>query len=233
MRILYEFFDGPRECAYLPERQASLRYQLVQSLEPQSYEALMACNVRKFGQMLFSPECGDCRACQAIRVLVKAFKPDRSMKRCLESNSHLLARICSASNGFDVIELYNKYHQSQVDLKKWDRSKISRSEYRSHFLESDILIEEISLTYDGKLVALLLFEELTNGLSLIYHFYDPSLRKMGLGKYLILKTIELAKQRSKDFVYLGYYVSGCQSMEYKSKFKPNQILINGSWDIQR
>ena len=62
MRILLELSDGPRECAYLPERQALLRYQLVENILPESYEALMSQGVRKFGQLLFYPECVSCRA---------------------------------------------------------------------------------------------------------------------------------------------------------------------------
>jgi len=32
-------------------------------------------------------------------------------------------------------------------------------------------------------------------------------------------------------VYLGYYIEGCRSMEYKGKFGPNQVLgLDGQWN---
>jgi len=28
---------------------------------------------------------------------------------------------------------------------------------------------------------------------------------------------------------LGYYVEGCRSLDYKARFSPNEVLVNGSW----
>ena len=31
-------------------------------------------------------------------------------------------------------------------------------------------------------------------------------------------------------VYLGYYVAGCGSLEYKARFRPNEVMEpNGKW----
>src|SRR5207248_4498768 len=68
------------------------------------------------------------------------------------------------------------------------------------------------------------------GLSAIYFFYDPDERHRSLGTWNVLRLIEHARQRRIPYVYLGYYVAGCPSMIYKSRFGPNQVLgKDGQW----
>ena len=231
MRILNEFLDGPRDCSYLPGQQALLEYQIISAIEPEEYEALMQQKFRKFGPLLFRPNCPSCQACQPIRVLVNSFSPNRSMKRCISTNNDLKIMVSPAINSDERINLCNEYHKVHADKKNWNPTSITQAEYDAHFLESDILIEEIALYKQNKLIGLMLFEELTEGISLIYHFYDPILRQRSLGTFLILNALEIAAKRKKEFAYLGYFVSGCKSMEYKARFGPNQVLREGRWSL--
>jgi arginine-tRNA-protein transferase len=50
-----------------------------------------------------------------------------------------------------------------------------------------------------------------------------------------LSIIEEAARRKIPQVYLGYYVAGCHSMEYKARFVPNQLRgQDGRWhDFRR
>ena len=39
-----------------------------------------------------------------------------------------------------------------------------------------------------------------------------------------------AAESKLPHVYLGYFVGGCRSLEYKGRFRPNEVLTpNGSW----
>jgi arginine-tRNA-protein transferase len=60
------------------------------------------------------------------------------------------------------------------------------------------------------------------GLSAIYFFYEPEERRRSLGTWNVLCLIEEAARRGLPYVYLGYHVSGCRSLEYKANFRPNQ-----------
>ena len=52
-----------------------------------------------------------------------------------------------------------------------------------------------------------------------------------LGTFDILSLLASARERGLPHVYLGYYVAGCQSMEYKRKFRPNEVLRpDGTWE---
>lgn len=230
MRIVDEFIDGPRVCAYLPDQQALLHYQLVSELTPAAYEKLMPQRFRKFGQLLFRPVCPNCTACQPIRVPVSSFVLDRSQTRCCAANQDLKIVVQAASAGDDQLGLYAKYHAAQAEKKGWgEGGDIDAAAYTNHYLLSETTIEEVAAFEGGQLIGVLLFEETGQGISLIYHYYDPEAGRRGLGKFLILKAFDVARQRGKDFVYLGYYVSGCKSMEYKAKFGPNEILKDGAW----
>ena len=61
-------------------------------------------------------------------------------------------------------------------------------------------------------------------LSAIYCYYDPSDRARSLGTFNLLSLLTGARERGLPHVYLGYYVAGCRSMEYKRKFRPNEVL---------
>jgi arginine-tRNA-protein transferase len=72
------------------------------------------------------------------------------------------------------------------------------------------------------------------GLSAIYFFYDPDERPRSLGTWNVLCLIDEAVRRALPYVYLGYYVPGCSSMEYKPRFVPNEIRgEDGVWRLFR
>ena len=68
------------------------------------------------------------------------------------------------------------------------------------------------------------------GLSAIYFYYDPDVRHRSLGTYNVLSVIDAARARQMPHAYLGYYVAGCRSLEYKARFRPNEVLDgSGMW----
>ena len=73
-------------------------------------------------------------------------------------------------------------------------------------------------------------DALPEALSAIYCYYDPTERARSLGTFNILSLLASARERGLPHVYLGYYVAGCRSMEYKRTFRPNEVLgPNGTW----
>jgi len=89
--------------------------------------------------------------------------------------------------------------------------------------------EEWSYWVDSKLVGVGYVDALPEGLSAIYYFHEPAEHSRSLGTFNVLKIIEAARQRGLPHVYLGYYVEGCRSLQYKARFRPNEIILNGRW----
>ncbi len=73
-------------------------------------------------------------------------------------------------------------------------------------------------------------DRLAESLSAIYFFHDPAVRSRSPGTFNVLRLLEECSLRKLTYLYLGYYVKGCRSLEYKGNFKPNQVLAaDGAW----
>jgi arginine-tRNA-protein transferase len=79
------------------------------------------------------------------------------------------------------------------------------------------------------LIAVALCDQLSDGLSLVYSFFEPTLQSRSLGTYIILETIDYAHSLGAPYVYLGYWVKGSPKMDYKIKFLPQDHLVDGEW----
>lgn len=70
-----------------------------------------------------------------------------------------------------------------------------------------------------------------SALSSNYFYYDVSdaILKRSLGVFSVLKEIELCRQLGCKYYYLGLYLPNCRKMNYKIKYKPYQLLVDGIW----
>jgi leucyl-tRNA---protein transferase len=132
------------------------------------------------------------------------------------------------------LEVYRAFHDHGHQTKGWpERSAESRGDGASAldtFLDNPLPTEEWSYWVGDRLVGVGYVDVLDAGLSAIYFFHDPRESKRSLGTLNILQLIEAARQRELPHVYLGYYVNGCRSLEYKARFKPNEIFTGVTWE---
>lgn len=226
MEILYQFVAPPSPCSYLPDQRWSLEYQRVLSLSADEYMDYLQRGWRRFGAMLFKPRCPSCTACQSLRVRVDEFRPNRSQRRAWKANEgDMTVHIREPGVSAAKLTLYDRFHQFQSQHKGWpEHPAKDAASYRESFVYNPFFTEEWCYLLNGKLVGVGYVDSLPGGLSAIYFFYEPRLRDRSLGTYNVLKTIEQARLRGVPHVYLGYYVAGCASLEYKAHFRPNEIL---------
>jgi arginine-tRNA-protein transferase len=187
---------------------------------------------RRFGHMLFRPRCRDCTACRSLRVLVDRFRPDRSQRRVRKTNEgEVQLRVGSPSVTTAKLNLYDRFHAFQAEAKGWPLHPAKDANgYQGSFVEHPFPTQEWCYYRGERLIAVGYVDDLPGGLSAIYFFYDPAERQRSLGTWNVLNLIAAAADRNLPHVYLGYYVGGCRSMEYKARFAPNQLLgIDGRW----
>jgi len=123
------------------------------------------------------------------------------------------------------IELYNKYHNFKSQKDGWKQKSISSRDYMENFVEgAGEFGKEVLYIKDQKLIGVDLIDVMEDGISSIYFFYDPDYARLSLGTYSLIYQIELAKILDLEWIYLGYWVDGCQAFAYKPNFKPQQIL---------
>jgi arginine-tRNA-protein transferase len=70
---------------------------------------------------------------------------------------------------------------------------------------------------------------LSDSLSAIYTFFDPSASKRSLGTFAILELISRAKHLGLSYVYLGYWIEQSPKMNYKGDFLPQERLGPSGW----
>jgi arginine-tRNA-protein transferase len=229
MISLFTFTTEPGPCEYLSDREWSLRYEVVGELTPAEYMARMKVGWRRFGYSLFRPVCPACKMCQSLRVPVATFRPDRSQRRALAANDGAVTlAIGPPSADPEKLDLYDRYHHYQRDSKGWPgHGPTNEIDYAESFVGNPFPTEEWCYYLGDRLVGVGYVDALPEALSAIYFYYDPAERGRSLGTYNVLSIIRKAARRGLPHVYLGYYVEGCQSLEYKARFRPNEVLGEG------
>jgi arginine-tRNA-protein transferase len=56
-------------------------------------------------------------------------------------------------------------------------------------------------------------------------YFDPAFARQSVGTYSILWEIEYARKLGLPHYYLGYYVAESDTMSYKARFRPNEMLV--------
>lgn len=216
-------------CNYLPEQEERLLIAIDPQLQTsEKYSWLMSQGFRRSGDQIYRPHCQSCSACNSVRVIVDEFSPSNSQKRSLKRNAHLVIK---TSN--NVQESYYPLYESYINTLHKDGSMYPATfEQYNSFLSCNLTEQLFIETWDqDKLVAVAVTDVLDNALSAVYTFYDPMLRKNGLGVHCILNQLQMAKTLKKSFLYLGYQIDQCQKMNYKNKYFPYQRLIKNTWYI--
>lgn len=228
----YTYLADPSKCGYLPAEIWQLKYALIRNLTPEQYWALINTGWRRFGHVLFRPACPSCSACQPIRVLAGKYSPNRSQRRLIKSNQNSVElRVGEPALSREKLDLYMRHHQHHAEQKGWPRpSQIGGVDHISSIIDGPFPVEEWCYYIDGQLVSVSYMDVLQDGLSGIYFFYDTDFRDRQLGTWIVISMIFECAKRGLPYAYLGYFVKGCRSMEYKGQYEPSEILYpDGAW----
>jgi leucyl-tRNA---protein transferase len=203
----------------------------VGAMTPAEYRQRLMHGWRRFGFSMFRPTCPRCQACQSLRVLVDRFRPNRSQRRACARNADLRIEVGEPSVSAEKVELYDRFHAFQVDKKDWpEHAPKEESSYVESFVDNPFPTQEWCYYRDDQLIGVGYVDRLPEAMSAIYFFYEPSERKRSLGTFNVVAVIQEAARRGIPHLYLGYYVEGCRSLEYKANFVPNQVVNQeGDW----
>jgi arginine-tRNA-protein transferase len=145
------------------------------------------------------------------------------------NHREVTVRIGAPALSQDRLDLWVRFHRHGHETKGWP---LGAADGPGTLLENPFPTEEWTYFVGNRLIAVAYVDALPEGLSAIYCYYDPAERARSLGTFNILSLLACAHQRGLPHVYLGYYVAGCRSMEYKRKFRPNEVLrANGRWEV--
>jgi arginine-tRNA-protein transferase len=137
-------------------------------------------------------------------------------------------RISDPAISSEKEDLFTRFHAYGQQVKGWPETTADRL---GLLLDNPFPVEEWSYRFGGRLVAVGYVDVLPEALSAIYFYWDPTDRNRSLGTLNIMAMIASARERKLAHVYLGYFVAGCRSLEYKARFRPNELRgSDGAWE---
>jgi leucyl-tRNA---protein transferase len=215
-------------CSYLPG--VSARSQVAapsELINGPLYSQLVQHGFRRSGQFIYRPHCDTCAACIPVRIPVEAFTPNRSQRRTGKRLNHLKIRLLPLHYEEAHFQLYQRYQQMRHAGGGMDED--DRAQYESFILKShvDSFLAEFSDAEGVRMVSLI--DQLGDGVSAVYTFFDPEPAQAGYGVFNVLWQVEFARSLGLPYVYLGYWVEQCRKMAYKTAYRPIEGLIDGHW----
>lgn len=224
---IIEFSTLESPCVYLPGQKMKMAYKYIKNCSLELSSKLVSRGWRRFGHYYSRPACEACQACQSMRIDALDFLFSKSVKRVMKKNASTRVLVRKPSISQDHLALYEKYHRFMAEKKGWEYYPLTLESYADLYAKGfSSFGYEILYIKDQKLIGVDLVDFLEDGISAIYFYYDPDYRHLELGKFSLYKQIEMAKERYLRWIYLGYYVKECGSLNYKAQYKPHQILEN-------
>ena len=216
-------------CPYLDGRQEQQLFAELSGPDAQAdFEYLSNAGFRRSHHIVYRPICKGCSACIPVRIRVGEFKFSRSWKRILKKNTDIYANNCAAHPTSEQFSLFYKYVQSRHG--DGEMARMNRRDYDNLIGTSPVksLVREYRNEH-GELVGTCLLDQMQDGSSAVYSFFDPEQVDRSFGSYIILDLILQAKLHDQPYVYLGYWVKDSPKMDYKLRFKPLDGFTEGKW----
>jgi arginyl-tRNA--protein-N-Asp/Glu arginylyltransferase len=233
------YLTAPSPCPYLPGREERKVFtHLVGERAPELNDLLTHGGFRRSQSIAYRPACETCRACVSVRVVVEDFRPTRSMRRVMDRNSDLVAEMRVPVPTSEQYSVFRGYLDSRhrdggmADMTVLDYAMmVEDSHVETRIVEFRRRGPDSRITGrgNGPLLGVALTDVLSDGLSMVYSFFDPDAGDRSLGTFIILDHIARARRLGLPYVYLGYWVKGSKKMDYKGRFLPQERLTGDGW----
>lgn len=222
------YVTAPQPCPYLSGK---IERKLFTALQGDGSGALNDTlshqGFRRSQNVVYRPSCSGCSACLSARIVAADFKPARTHRRILRRNAaveRLSTHPWATETQYRLFRRYLDARHATGGMADMDLH-----EFAAMVEETPVRSRVVEYHFGGDLIAVCLTDVLSDGLSMVYSFYDPDMREHSLGTYIILDHVAMAREAGLPYVYLGYWVPGSPKMDYKRRFRPLEIFHEGRW----
>ena len=230
------YLTAPSPCPYLAGKEERKVFtHLVGDRAPGLNDLLTHGGFRRSQSIAYRPACETCRACVSVRVIVDDFVPTRSMRRVEQRNADIVGEMRSAAPSSEQYSIFRAYLDSRhrdggmADMTVLDYAMmVEDSHVETRMVEYRLKNSSLAIR-NGPLIGVALTDVLSDGLSMVYSFFEPDEEARSLGTLMILDHIARAKEMKLPYVYLGYWVRGSRKMDYKSRYLPQERLMSQGW----
>lgn len=234
-----EFYvTAPQPCPYLPGRLERKLFTHLTHDKPQALiDNLLKGGFRRSQNIAYMPYCEGCQSCVSVRVAVDEFKVSRSFQRVLDANRDLTVRRIPPRPTAEQYALFRDYIDARhsdggmADMTVLDYAMMVEDSIVDTFLSEYRLRTGLGLDEPdtGKLAGIALCDRLSDGISMVYSFYDTEMLRRSIGTYMILEHIDYTRRLGLPYLYLGYWIKGSRKMSYKTRFQPQERLTSNGW----
>ena len=233
------YITAPQPCPYLPGRlERKLFTHLTGSKPSGLIDNLLKGGFRRSQNIAYMPYCDNCSACVPVRIVVDEFTPGRSFKRIRRANSDIRTRRLKPVPTSEQYSLFRGY----IDSRHADGGMADMSVLDYAMMVEDSSVDTFLTEYRigpdaengtghdlGQLIGMALCDRLSDGISMVYSFFEPDMPEHSLGSFMILEHVDYARSLGLPYVYLGYWIDGSRKMRYKTRFKPQEHLTPDGW----
>ncbi|MEO8813163.1 MAG: arginyltransferase [Caulobacteraceae bacterium] len=235
-RRLRFFLTAPSPCPYLPGREERKVFAHLPALDGAGVnDSLTQGGFRRSQNIAYRPACENCSACVSARLRVAAYRFSRSQRRVVARNRGLARHEVEAEATREQFDLLRRYLVSRhfgggmAEMTWADYvAMVEDTSVRTHMIEYRGAPEGGG---PGELLACALVDQLSDGLSLVYSFFDPAIGRTSPGSFIILDHVARTAEAELPYLYLGYWVSGSEKMDYKARFSPLEVLTPQGWAL--
>lgn len=196
-------------------------------------DELTHAGFRRSQNIAYRPACEGCDACVSVRLPADEVRLSRTQSRIMARNADLSRDLVEAEATQEQFALLKRYLSRRhpgggmTDMTWLDYiAMVEDTAVRTHLIEYRLPSQDGG---PGDLVAVTLTDMLSDGLSMVYSFFDPDLDRRSLGVFAILDHVRQARAVRLPYVYLGYWVEGSPKMDYKAQFRPMEALRPLGW----
>lgn len=234
------FLTAPSPCPYIDGQfERKVFTHLVGDKAPEMNDLLTQGGFRRSQNIAYRPACESCRSCVSVRILAGEFRPTKNMKRVSARNADLIGASHDAEPSTEQYSLFRRYLDARH--RKGGMSDMSVLDYAMMVEDTHVNTKVVEYRRRGpdsfitgrgrgELIAVALTDQMADGLSMVYSYYDPEHDDRSLGTFMILDHIARARAMGLPHVYLGYWVNGSRKMDYKVRFTPQEHLGPKGWE---
>jgi arginine-tRNA-protein transferase len=235
-RQLRFFLTAPSPCPYLPDRYERKVFAHLPLADGAAVnDSLTQVGFRRSQNIAYRPACESCQACVSARIPADDYVFSRSERKALSRNEDLERRLVEPEATMEQFDLLRRYLTARhadggMAEMTWPDyvAMVEDTAVRTHIVEYRLKSEDVG---PGDLMACALVDVMSDGLSLVYSFYDPTISRRSLGSFVILDHVIQAGLAGLPYVYLGYWVRGSEKMNYKVRFSPIELLRPEGWTL--
>lgn len=233
------YLTAPSPCPYLSDQtERKVFTHLVGPRASEMNDLFTQGGFRRSQNIAYRPACESCRACISVRILADHFQPTKSMKRVKANNSDIVSISQPSIPTPEHYALFRKY----IDRRHLNGGMSDMSNLDFAMMVEDTHVNSRVIEYRlrmpgygtdssqvGELIGAALTDVMSDGLSMVYSFFDPDQAHRSMGTHMILDHIARTRQLGLPHVYLGYWVNGSSKMDYKIRFLPQEHLTGNGW----